>query len=109
LRQFLNLSCYRWQDVRLKGAWGGPAALDLLAHALSNVARIPVLGLLSGTHSPPMGQLAMAKSRMIIWRRVKGGGLSSFAAQSHQNVYVKHFCPVGAKNLTRPHPSCGLR
>lgn len=41
---------YRWQDVRLKGAWGGPVALQLFAHALGNVAKLPVLNVLSGTH-----------------------------------------------------------
>jgi acetoacetate decarboxylase len=41
---------YRRQDVRLKGAWGGPAALQLFAHALVNVAKLPVLDVLSGTH-----------------------------------------------------------
>jgi len=41
---------YRWQDVRLKGAWSGPAALQLFAHALGNVAKLPVLNVLSGTH-----------------------------------------------------------
>jgi acetoacetate decarboxylase len=41
---------YRWQDVGLKGAWGGPAALQLFAHALGNVAKLPVLNVLSGTN-----------------------------------------------------------
>jgi acetoacetate decarboxylase len=50
LRHFFNLSCHRWQGVRLKGEWGGPAALQLFAHALGNVAILPVLNVLSGTH-----------------------------------------------------------
>ncbi|HUB63819.1 MAG TPA: acetoacetate decarboxylase [Methylocella sp.] len=41
---------YRWQDVSLKGAWGSPAALQLFAHAIGNVAKLPVLDVLSGTH-----------------------------------------------------------
>jgi acetoacetate decarboxylase len=41
---------YRWQDVLLKGAWGGPAALQLFAHAMGNVAKLPVLDVLSGAH-----------------------------------------------------------
>jgi acetoacetate decarboxylase len=41
---------YRWQDVALKGAWGGPAALQLFAHAMGNVSKLPVLEVLSGTH-----------------------------------------------------------
>ncbi|MGH6810835.1 MAG: acetoacetate decarboxylase [Methylocella sp.] len=41
---------YRWQDVRLKGAWSGPAALQLFAHAMGNVAKLPVLNVRSGTN-----------------------------------------------------------
>jgi acetoacetate decarboxylase len=41
---------YRWLDVALKGAWGGPAALQLFAHAMGNVSKLPVLEVLSGTH-----------------------------------------------------------
>jgi acetoacetate decarboxylase len=41
---------YRWQDVRLKSAWGGPAALQLFAHAMGNVTKLLVLNVLSGTH-----------------------------------------------------------
>ncbi|MFZ3326019.1 MAG: acetoacetate decarboxylase [Methylocella sp.] len=41
---------YRWQDVALKGAWGGPAALQLFTHAMGNVSKLPVLEVLSGTH-----------------------------------------------------------
>jgi acetoacetate decarboxylase len=41
---------YRWQDILLKGAWGRPAALQLFANAMGNVAKLPVLNVLSGTH-----------------------------------------------------------
>lgn len=41
---------YHWQDVALKGAWGGPAALQLFGHAMAKVSRLPVLEVLSGTH-----------------------------------------------------------
>jgi acetoacetate decarboxylase len=41
---------YRWANVSLKGAWGGPAALQLFAHAMANVSKLPVLKVLSGTH-----------------------------------------------------------
>jgi acetoacetate decarboxylase len=36
--------------VTVKGAWTGPAALELAHHALAPVARLPVLEVLSGTH-----------------------------------------------------------
>jgi len=41
---------YELEDVTLKGAWGGPAALDLRAHALAPVAELPVLEVVSAVH-----------------------------------------------------------
>lgn len=41
---------YRLEDVALKGAWEGPAALQLFEHALAPVARLPVLEVLGGLH-----------------------------------------------------------
>ena len=41
---------YELQDVKLKGAWGGPAALDLRPHALAPVADLPVLEVVSAIH-----------------------------------------------------------
>src|SRR6476659_7413118 len=38
------------QDVSVKGAWEGPAALELFHHALAPVAQLPVLEVLSGVH-----------------------------------------------------------
>src|SRR6516165_9595484 len=38
------------EDIDLKGAWTGPGALDLHAHALAPVAELPVLEILSATH-----------------------------------------------------------
>jgi len=46
----LELVDYRLEDVVLKGAWTGPAALDLRPHALAPVAELPVLEVLSATH-----------------------------------------------------------
>ncbi len=37
-------------DVTVKGAWSGPAALELFHHALAPVAELPVLEVLSGKH-----------------------------------------------------------
>ncbi len=36
--------------LNIKGAWSGPAALDLYHHALAPVAELPVLEVLSGVH-----------------------------------------------------------
>ena len=41
---------YRLEDLTLKGAWEGPAALQLFEHALAPVARLPVLQVLGGLH-----------------------------------------------------------
>ena len=41
---------YFLEDVTIKGAWSGPAALELFQHALAPVARLPVLEVISGMH-----------------------------------------------------------
>ena len=41
---------YYLQDIDMKGAWTGPGALDLQAHALAPVAELPVLEVISATH-----------------------------------------------------------
>ena len=41
---------YFLEDVVLKGAWSGPAALELFHHALAPVAQLPVLEVIAGTH-----------------------------------------------------------
>ena len=41
---------YYLEDIRLKGAWTGPAALSLQPHALAPVAELPVLEVISAVH-----------------------------------------------------------
>src|SRR6202140_350104 len=41
---------YHLEDVTIKGAWTGPAALDLSPHALAPVADLPVLEVVSAVH-----------------------------------------------------------
>lgn len=41
---------YALEDIVLKGAWAGPAALALTPHALAPVADLPVLEIVSATH-----------------------------------------------------------
>ncbi|MGY3549134.1 acetoacetate decarboxylase [Bradyrhizobium sp. USDA 4472] len=41
---------YHLEDIAVKGAWTGPAALDLYSHALAPVAELPVLQVLSAKH-----------------------------------------------------------
>lgn len=41
---------YELQDVTVKGAWSGPAAIELFEHALAPVARLPVREVVSGVH-----------------------------------------------------------
>lgn len=41
---------YHLQDVTVKGAWTGPAALQLFHHALAPVAQLPVKRIVKATH-----------------------------------------------------------
>jgi acetoacetate decarboxylase len=41
---------YFCEDITVKGAWEGPAALELFHHALAPVAALPVLEVISGIH-----------------------------------------------------------
>jgi len=41
---------YYLEELTVKGAWSGPAALELHNHALAPVANLPVLEVLSGVH-----------------------------------------------------------
>lgn len=41
---------YHIKDLTVKGAWSGPAALQLFEHALAPVAQLPVKRIISGTH-----------------------------------------------------------
>lgn len=41
---------YFCEDATVKGAWSGPAALQLFAHALAPVAQLPVLEVVAGVH-----------------------------------------------------------
>lgn len=41
---------YFLEDVTVKGAWTGPAALQLFEHALAPVTELPVKRVVTGTH-----------------------------------------------------------
>jgi acetoacetate decarboxylase len=41
---------YHLTDIDLKGAWTGPAALELYSHALAPLEELPVLEVVSATH-----------------------------------------------------------
>src|SRR5438477_12519672 len=41
---------YFCEEITVKGAWEGPAALELFHHALAPVAALPVLEVVSGVH-----------------------------------------------------------
>jgi acetoacetate decarboxylase len=41
---------YYMEDVDLKGAWTGPAALQLFSHAMCDVARLPVREVVGASH-----------------------------------------------------------
>lgn len=48
--RILELVDYRLEDIVMKGAWSGPATLDLSPHALAPIAELPVREVLSATH-----------------------------------------------------------
>ncbi|MFN3623101.1 MAG: acetoacetate decarboxylase [Hyphomicrobium sp.] len=48
--RILEIVDYRLEDVVLKGAWTGPAALELRPHALAPIADLPVREVISATH-----------------------------------------------------------
>jgi acetoacetate decarboxylase len=51
------------EDVNVKGAWTGPAALELHAHALAPVAELPVLEVVSATHI--LADLTLGLGRVV--------------------------------------------
>lgn len=48
--QIMELVEYRCENIRVHGAWSGPAALQLWPHALAPVADLPVLEVVSNRH-----------------------------------------------------------
>jgi acetoacetate decarboxylase len=54
---------YHLEDVDLKGAWTGPAALNLWSHALAPVAELPVLEVVSAMHI--IADLTLALGRVV--------------------------------------------
>ena len=54
---------YELQDVTVKGAWAGPAALELFQHALAPVAGLPVLEVVSGVHI--LADLTLGLGRVV--------------------------------------------
>src|SRR5579863_1768873 len=54
---------YYLEDIVLKGAWTGPAALSLTPHALAPVAELPVLELVSAVHI--LADLTLGLGRVV--------------------------------------------
>ena len=50
LKRICELVRYYLEDVTLKGAWSGPAALQFFDHAMCDVNRLPVREVLSASH-----------------------------------------------------------
>ncbi|MCA0327615.1 MAG: acetoacetate decarboxylase [Proteobacteria bacterium] len=48
--RILELVEYTLDDITMKGAWSGPAALELFHHAHAPVGALPVIEVISGTH-----------------------------------------------------------
>ena len=41
---------YHFEEITIKGAWHAPADLQLFRHVAADVARLPVLEVISGSH-----------------------------------------------------------
>lgn len=54
---------YGLEDITVKGAWSGPAALELNAHALAPVADLPVREIVSATHI--LADLTLGLGRVV--------------------------------------------
>lgn len=54
---------YYLEDVTVKGAWGGPAGLELHDHALAPVAELPVLEVMSAVHI--LADLTLGLGRVV--------------------------------------------
>jgi acetoacetate decarboxylase len=54
---------YSLEDIVLKGAWTGPAALSLVPHALAPVAELPVLEVVSAVHI--LADLTLALGKVV--------------------------------------------
>lgn len=55
---------YRIENIKLKGAWSGPASLELHPHALAPVAELPVLEVVSATHL--VADLTLGLGRVVL-------------------------------------------
>jgi acetoacetate decarboxylase len=49
-RSSAKLVRYHIEDVSIKEAWSAPAELQLFRHVIADVARLPVLEIVSGHH-----------------------------------------------------------
>jgi CheY-like chemotaxis protein len=54
---------YHLEDVTIRGAWTGPAALHLSPHALAPVAELPVLEIVSAIHI--LADLTLGLGKMV--------------------------------------------
>ncbi len=74
--RILEIVDYRLEDVVLKGAWSGPAALDLRPHGLAPVAALPVREVISATHILADLTLGLRQSRLRLSQEVMKGSAS---------------------------------
>ena len=60
---------YRLEDIVLRGAWTGPAALSLAPHALAPVAELPVREIVSAIHI--VADLTLGLGRVDLQRPIR--------------------------------------
>jgi len=79
---------------KISGSWAPGAdrpTLQLFAHALGNVAKLPVLIVLSGTHFVADVTLGIGEVVHDYLAKGRGGRLSGFAPQSDKKVSRETF------------------
>lgn len=58
-----QLVAYNLEDIRVKGAWTGPARLHLIPHVNASVADLPILKILDGLHM--IADLVLPNGRIL--------------------------------------------
>ena len=86
---------YHLEDVQLKGAWTGPAAIALTSHALAPVAELPVLEIVAAHHI--ICDLTLGLGKVVydyLWQpsrqalRIKRNGLGDLSANPPQHIFL---------------------
>ena len=109
---------YYCEDVTVKGAWTGPAAIELFEHALCDVARLPVREVVVGqplldrSHARPRrGGIRLSQGRLKRPARdgARGGGTRRFDVSSSPLFNaIDEFGPAHRAQRIARRPCCAI-